>query len=237
MIVQLCFGQSTPYGDKEDKTLQVMDISAENNKLSKLNVNFNFYDIIKDTINKKTDTERYSGLQVCLTGDGSKSLEDFIDKDEELKKSLVNLRKQIQETKNDNLCKHLFQSSYPKYGNEAREIKRHLTDIIKVVFERHLIDDMKQNIDNIDFVGFKTDIKYTRKEYLKYDEETKEHIGTGLYHTTKYMYVYPDIDYPDEKTKEIISKTIDKIQNRMNEFLKDKNNLIEKEDEIIEFEM
>lgn len=117
MIVQMCFGQSSPYytgyekidkeQEKKNGVLNIIDMSKEEtNKLSQLNTDINLYDIMKDTIEKtnhlggngykSTNEDTYGYIRMTLTGDGYNAIENFINDNKELKDTLDSIRKQIQ---------------------------------------------------------------------------------------------------------------------------------------------
>ena len=249
MIVKMCFGQSTPYytgyekidkeQEKKDGVLNIIDMNKEEtNKLSQLKTDINLYDIMKDTIEKtthlggngykSTNEDTYGYIRMALTGDGYKAIEDFINDNKELKDTLDSVRKQIQNEKNDKLCEAVYHSKYPR-DNEAREIKKELMSVIETVFQGNFLKDIRENLDDMDFIGFETKIEWNKKENKVYDENKNEYCGTGTYHIDKNIYVYPTIDYPDDKAKEFITKALDRMQNVVNDYMQKKSDLFQKQ--------
>lgn len=174
-------------------------VKEDANSISNFNINFNFYDFIKENIK-----------DFCITHSGYEAITHFIDDDKELSKDVSSLRKQIQNEKNDDLCQKLYGDKYSYGGFESnasisREIKRKLIVLCEEEIKKDIQQNVEKDFDEINLGNFHTDIK--------------------LHPNYKKIFIYTEMEYPDDKAKQIISDTFDKIQKQIDEYMKEKDAL------------
>lgn len=182
--------------------------------MSALNFNLNFYEILKDKINTDEFNLHYNEPSRIL---------DFIEDDKELNKLLVSLRKKIQNDHTDIVCKTVTGFYYPSF-NEARRLKDYIANNIADAILDSIKKDLSEDFDKVHLVGFETKI-HINKIPLYYNEDK--------FTTSKYIEIYPNIEYPDDKVKTIIKDKLADLQRVFEDTVKERDldNEVEKEDE------
>lgn len=174
-------------------------VKEDANSISDFNVNFNFYDFIKENIK-----------DFNITHSGYEAITHFIDDDKELSKDVSSLRKQIQNEKSNDLCQELYGANYSHGGFESnasisREIKRNLIILCEEGIKKDIQQNVEKDFDKINLGEFKTNIELMPK-YKK-------------------IFVYTEMEYPDDRVKQIVSDILDKIQTQIDEYMKEKDAL------------